>query len=206
MSNDEPLHYSYELASETHDELTQLEENMKKQITNLQNKKKTTVSPEKTLKLLIEKYRQLLALKKMADASDVTTLKEWLFVHKQEFDNLKNQYELYSGKEFEDELETKKKKKAAEKAAAATNNNNASNVATDEQQNADAQQMEQELFAPIFKLQQNTLEVVRKMNAKAEETIQIGTEASERLLQQEEKLKKIDAQLDDLGAAYVTKK
>lgn len=60
--------------------------------------------------------------------------------------------------------------------------------------------LEQELFAPVFQTYDKTLQLLDKMNRDAEETIQIAQDTAVLLAQQEEKMKKIDGQLDELAA------
>ncbi len=59
--------------------------------------------------------------------------------------------------------------------------------------------LEQELFAEIFGNQDESMAIIQRMLAKAEESKKIALEASEILAKQKEQLQQCDAELDKIG-------
>jgi SNARE protein len=60
-------------------------------------------------------------------------------------------------------------------------------------------EMEDELFKDIYATQGDSIKIVERLIAKADETTELAQESSEMLKRQREQLKKIDERLDDLG-------
>lgn len=61
-------------------------------------------------------------------------------------------------------------------------------------------QLSEELFGPVFATQKDCLEIIDRLNMKAEETLEIGAESAELLRQQREQLIMIDKKMDELGS------
>lgn len=61
------------------------------------------------------------------------------------------------------------------------------------------EKLEQELFAEIFGNQDESMAIIQRMLAKAEESKKIALEANEILAKQKEQLKQCDAELDKIG-------
>ncbi|KAG2377928.1 hypothetical protein C9374_009013 [Naegleria lovaniensis] len=60
--------------------------------------------------------------------------------------------------------------------------------------------IERELFAEVFSTQKDCLDIIDRLNKKAEETIAIATDSAELLKQQREQLHRIDEEMDALGS------
>nr|AVP50010.1 NPSN11 [Naegleria fowleri]CAG4709269.1 unnamed protein product [Naegleria fowleri] len=61
-------------------------------------------------------------------------------------------------------------------------------------------EIERELFAEVFTTQKDCLDIIDRLNKKAEETIAIATDSAELLKQQREQLHRIDEEMDALGS------
>ncbi len=62
------------------------------------------------------------------------------------------------------------------------------------------EEMEKELFKDIYAVQGDSIKIVERLIAKADETQEIAQESTEMLVRQREKLLKIDEELDKLGS------
>jgi hypothetical protein len=61
------------------------------------------------------------------------------------------------------------------------------------------EKLENELFKDIFDTQKDCLDIIQRLNKKAEETTNIAIESVELLRQQREELEEVDKTLDELG-------
>lgn len=74
------------------------------------------------------------------------------------------------------------------------------NVGLTKEQRLKHDEIEKELFAEVFSTQKDCLDIIDRLNKKAEETISIASDSAELLKQQREQLIRIDQEMDELGS------
>ncbi|KAL0480392.1 hypothetical protein AKO1_011061 [Acrasis kona] len=180
------------------DEIRDLEKDINK--TLLAIRKKVLEADEKLKKLKKANKKYAAAIKDHPDKGNYSDAKK---EHKNEYRKLETHLEdmkseisrntLMGGDEPPKEEKKEKKKKGSEVREVTTNPRTGKVKVKDKE-------LEDELFKEIYEMQGESLKIVQRLIAKADDTIDVAQESAEMLKKQREQLVRIDEKMDELGS------